>query len=146
LAEFHDEVLSIEATDHPLWIRTLRRKQIQWDDYTDNVPLFVSVDGQSKPGQRVELLVELTNGYQFGDFLTVCLPPSLTRLYGGGQVKQFVVDFEGQSSLTLPLVTTGRTLDNQGQAAPHHFALCVGNMYDEERIGKSGWLKVKVNE
>ena len=95
-------------------------------------------------GDPVELNVELTNGYRFGDFLDVCLPDSLSRVFGGGQVKQFAVDFAGKSVLKIPLVTTGASFSNDGIPAPHHFSILVRNMYDEERIACPAFLRVNI--
>jgi len=91
-------------------------------------------------GDAVDLKIELQQGYQTGDLVWVCLPDSLSRLLGGGQVKRFSVDFEGLTELTIPLAATGVT-GEQGQ----HFAVCVRNMFEEERVGSPGLLKVRVN-
>ncbi len=97
-------------------------------------------------GDPVELQVELTDGYQFGDYLDVCLPDSLSRVFGGGQVKQFAVDFEGNSLVKIPLVTTGASFSSDGEPAPHHFSILIRNMYDEERIACPAFLRVNVKE
>ena len=55
-------------------------------------------------------------------------------------MKRFSVDFEGLTELTIPLAATGVT-GEQGQ----HFAVCVRNMFEEERVGSPGLLKVRVN-
>ena len=95
-------------------------------------------------GDQVELQVELTDGYRFGDFLDVCLPDSLSRVFGGGQVKQFAVDFAGESVLTIPLATTGTSFSKDGKPDPHHFSILIRNMYDEERIACPSFLRVNV--
>lgn len=87
-------------------------------------------------GQAVDLHVELEDGYEMGDLVYVNLPACLSRLTGGGQVKQFAVDFEGRSKLTIPLVATS--------PGSQHFTLCVRNMFDEERAGSPGMLQVEV--
>jgi len=90
--------------------------------------------------------VELTDGYRFGDFLDVCLPDSLSRVFGGGQVKQFAVDFAGKTVLTIPLATTGASFSADGKPAPHHFSILIRNMYDEERIACPAFLRVNVSQ
>jgi hypothetical protein len=92
----------------------------------------------------VELHVALKDGYRTGDLLWVCLPDALSRLIGGGQVKRFAVDFAGQNELTIPLAATSVTLDAQGGPSPQHFAVCVRNMFEEERAGNPGLLAVTV--
>ena len=96
-------------------------------------------------GDRIELDVYLQDGYQFGDYLDVCLPESLSRLHGGGQLKQFAVDLEGQSEVTIRLAATGRSLASDGERGVHHFMVLLRNMYDEERIGRPEMLQVFVN-
>ena len=64
--------------------------------------------------------------------------------FGGGQVKQFAVDFAGESVLTIPLATTGTSFAHDGSPAAHHFSILIRNMYDEERIACPAFLKVNV--
>ncbi len=95
-------------------------------------------------GDALDLVVELQQGYVPGDLLWVCLPPALSRVFGGGQVKRAVLDFEGQSTIRVPLAATSATLDAGGKQAPQHFAVCVRNMFEEERAGNPGLLAVTV--
>ena len=117
-----------------------------WESFDSTVPMRLSLQKNGQPstsfqaGDAVELKIELQQGYQTGDLVWVCLPDSLSRLLGGGQVKRFSVDFEGLTELTIPLAATGVT-GEQGQ----HFAVCVRNMFEEERVGSPGLLKVRVN-
>lgn len=90
-------------------------------------------------GDRVDLRWRLPNGYETGDLLWVCLPDALSRLVGGGQVKLFSVDLEGNAQGRLELVATGPT-----PAGPQHFQVCLRNMYQEERMGPSELLSVEV--
>lgn len=87
-------------------------------------------------GESVDLHVELEDGYQMGDLVYVNLPACLARVAGGGQVRQFAVDFEGRSQVTIPLVALS--------PGTQHFTLSVRNMYDEERAGSPGMLCVAV--
>ncbi len=91
---------------------------------------------QVRVGEPVDLHVELEDGYEMGDLVYVNLPACLTRVIGGGQVKEFAVDFAGASRLTIPLVATA--------SGSQHFALCVRNMYKEDRAGSPGLLRVDV--
>lgn len=91
---------------------------------------------QIRLGEPVDLHVQLEEGYEMGDLVYVNLPASLTRVVGGGQVKEFAVDFAGSAEVTIPLVATA--------AGSQHFTLCVRNMYREDRAGSPGLLRVDV--
>ena len=140
----------IEATDRPIILRTEKLVETSWTDFKSNVPVEVSLlrGGQHESnftaGDAIELQVELTDGYRFGDFLDVCLPDSLSRVFGGSQVKQFAVDFEGESMIKIELVATGVSLTSNGEPGPHHFAIIVRNMYDEDRVACPAFLRVNV--
>lgn len=141
-----NEIIEVESLDKLLLVQTMKLTRQSWNELEGNVRTTAKFRGSSKLriGQRVDFQVQLVDGYQFGDYLTVCLPHSLSRLYGGGQVKQFAVDFEGADRISIPLVTTGSTMDRNGNPSHHRFAVCVRNMYEEERIGSVGWQKVRV--
>ena len=66
----------------------------------------------------------------------VALPAALSWIEGGGKVKRFTRDFEGKSSVAVPLVVTGEIEGKQ------HFAVCVRNMFEEERAASPGMLAV----
>ena len=55
------------------------------------------------------------------------------REHGGGQVKQFSLDFQGKKKLVIPLAATGRTMTPENQLSTQHFSVCIRNMYDEDR-------------
>ena len=110
-----------------------------WTRFSADLPLrigFRGTDGARtghlRMGDRVDLQVELPKGYQAGDLVHVALPASLSWIEGGGRVKRFTRDFEGKSSLSVPLVVTGELSGKQ------HFAVCVRNMFEEERAGQPG--------
>lgn len=88
--------------------------------------------------------MKLESGYKPGDLLWVCLPDALSRVVGGGQVKRFSLDFQGNDTLRVSLAATGVTVDRHGQPAPARFAVCVRNMFEEERGGNQGLLEVTV--
>ena len=96
-------------------------------------------------GDAIDLRVSLDDGYEKGDLLWVCLPDSLSRILGGGQVKRFSVDFRERDQLRVPLVVTAPTVDESGRTAPQHFAACVRNMFEEERTASPGKLMVMVS-
>lgn len=116
-----------------------------WEEFDASVPMQVSLVKDGRPassfraGDALELKIELEEGYKVGDLVWVCLPDCLSRVMGGGQVKRFSVDFEGLDSLTLPLAATGVTGELK-----QHYAVCVRNMFEEERVGNPGLLTVRV--
>ena len=95
-------------------------------------------------GDTVELWVTLADGYVDGDLLWVCLPDALTRVFGGGKVKMFSVDFQGRDVARVSLVATAVTVNFDGAPCPQHFAVCVRNMFEEERVGSPGPISVTV--
>jgi flagellar hook-basal body complex protein FliE len=89
-------------------------------------------------GDLLELTVSVDK-YEAGLVLQVCLPPCLSSLQGGGEVKRFSVDFCGHNKLTIPLQVTGHTLPNG-----EHWAVLVRNMFNEEQVGNPGMLTINV--
>ena len=96
------------------------------------------------PGSSRPLVVKIESGYVPGDLCWVCLPDALSRVIGGGQVKRFSVDFKGKDEVRIPLAATAVTVNREGGEAPAHFAVCVRNMFEEERGGNPGALTVTV--
>jgi hypothetical protein len=95
-------------------------------------------------GDAIDLKVKLEEGYKAGDLLWVCLPESLSRVIGGGQVKRFSIDFAGKNEVSVPLAATSVTVDREGNSSHQKFAVCVRNMFEEERAGNPGLLDVIV--
>ena len=60
-------------------------------------------------------------------------------------MKRFAVDFAGQRKLRVSLAATGVTVGPNGESAPARFAVCVRNMFEEERGGNPGVLEVTVS-
>lgn len=115
-----------------------------WNKFSFNIPVKAEFLPQHRsftltptyqPGDTFELTVTLRE-YQPGLLLHVCLPPCLSYLRGGGEVKRFSVDFAGEKQLKIPLQVTQSTLP-QGE----HWALLVRNMFKEEDAGNPGLLK-----
>lgn len=140
-ATIAENVHTVQALDSRVTIEVTRIVEENWRDFHDAVGVRAALrkDGcittRFRPADDLELVVTLLKGYRTGDLLWICLPDSLSCLHGGGQVKQFAVDFEGNDTVRVPLVVTGKTTNAQGRPAPHRFAICVRNMYEEERIG-----------
>jgi len=87
-------------------------------------------------GNRLTLHITLPQGYRLGDIAHVVLPPCLSAIEGGAKVKRFTLDFAGQNELRIPLLVTSRLPGVQ------HFAICVRNMFEEERASSTGLLMV----
>jgi len=135
-----ERITRVEALDVPLQVEVRR---IVEEDYTaldHGVSARVTLEREGRtvkgalaPGDAVELVVEVTSGYEAGDLVHVFLPDALSWVHGGGQIKRFSLDLQGQSLVRVPLAATGVTVDAEGQVRPQHYAVCVRNMYDEER-------------
>lgn len=140
-----DRIRQLRCVEKVCAVNVTRLVEESWESFDSTVPIRLSLQKNGQPsssfqaGDAIDLKIELQQGYQTGDLVWVCLPDSLSRLIGGGQVKRFSVDFEGLNEVTIPLAATGVT-GEQGQ----HFAVCVRNMFEEERVGSPGLLKVRV--
>jgi hypothetical protein len=144
------EVESVRAANGTVAVEVLREVAEDWDRFASTVPVRVALEVQGRPTRRLraldaaELVVKLENGYQPGDLCWVCLPDALSRVVGGGQVKLFSVDFAGASEVRIPLAATGATFDAAGEPGSARYAVCVRNMFEEERAGNPGLLDVSV--
>jgi hypothetical protein len=133
-------------------VEVTRRIVEEWDRLISTVALEVTLEKDGRPGNSftvgdaLELRIRLTEGYQDGDLVWVCLPDALSWVMGGGQVKRFAVDLVGRAEVRVPLAATGTTGPTPGSPAAQHFAVCVRNMFEEERAGNPGLLKVRVTE
>ena len=114
-----------------------------WKTYESAFPIRVGFRGAAddkvhrfRSGDRAELYVELTDGYQVGDLVHVCLPPAMAWIKGGGKVQTFTVDFAGEDHVRIPVLVTGDIAGRQ------HFAVCVRNMFEEERASSPGLLSI----
>ncbi len=115
-------------------VEEIRRLEEDWDQFGTPFPVtvqFLNPKGQEmtgfEAGARADLFVSLPKGYETGDLLHVCLPPALAWIEGGAKVQRFTLDFEGRNAIHIPVVVTEKVGKTQ------HFALCVRNMFSEER-------------
>jgi hypothetical protein len=143
-------VRSVRALDTRVAVELTRQREEDWGGFLAKLPVAVSLHKGNAVSRTltatdaVELRVLLESGYEPGDLLWVCLPDALSRVVGGGQVKRFAVDFGGEHELRIPLAATGMTVNGKGEPAPARFAVCVRNMFDEERGGSPGYIEVSV--
>jgi hypothetical protein len=121
-----------------------------WSKFSSQVDISVSVI-KDKSAQRklklsdsADLVVTISGGYKEGDLLWVCLPESVSRIFGGGQVKMFSIDFAGAKEVSIPLAATGLTMGMDGETRSQHLAVCLRNMFEEERCGNPGLIPITV--
>lgn len=162
IVEIDGKKMSVkEALDQKLEFKTLKviegvasvevAKEIieDWSKFSANVPMRLSLQKDGQPaksftsGDSVDLHVKLEEGYKDGDLLWVCLPDALSRIVGGGQVKLFSIDFKGKSEVKISLAATGITTGADG-GGTQKYAVCVRNMFNEERAGSPGMQEVTV--
>ncbi len=102
------------------------------------------IQPQFRVGDELDLVIRVRQ-YEPGLLAHVCLPDALARIVGGGQVKQFSLDFGGKNELRVPLAATGSTQNVQGtQQTSQHWAVIVRNMFKQEQVGNPGLLEVVV--
>jgi hypothetical protein len=138
-----DQVETVDVLDGVIAVEITRIHEEDWTRFSSDLPVRVGFRDQSgktpskfDAGDRLDLRVELPKGYQDGDLVHVALPASLAWIEGGGSVKRFSRDFEGRNELVVPLVVTGAVDGKQ------HFAVCVRNMFEEERAVSPGLLSI----
>jgi hypothetical protein len=145
-----DSFQSITSVEGVIAVEVGQTTEDDWESLASSVPLLLSLEKNGRPvskvsaGDSLELKVALEQGYKLGDLLWVCLPDALSRVIGGGQIKRFSLDFAGANELRVPLAATGYTIDQNGDEGPQHFAVCVRNMFEEERAGNPGLLAITV--
>jgi hypothetical protein len=144
------EVGEIAAEDATVAVEVTRIIEEDWTRFANAVPVTVTLTNKGRAttratiGDALELVVRLDDGYQTGDLVWVALPDALSRVIGGGQIKRFSVDPAGKSEVTIPLAATAPTLDRRGESGAQRFAVCVRNMFEEERAGNPGYLDVSI--
>jgi hypothetical protein len=144
------EISKVAAQKGVAAVEVTRVVDEDWEKLAAQIPVRVALEKDGRAARRfavgdaVTLRVTLEGGYKDGDLLWVCLPDCLSRIVGGGQVKRFSVDFSGRAELAVLLAATAPTIDKLGAPGPQRFAVCVRNMFEEERAGNPGLLEVTV--
>jgi hypothetical protein len=142
------EVESIKVVEGTAIVEVVTETLEDWNGFKPNLPVKVKLTHPHalpllKPvyhlGDTLELIVSVKQ-YEPGLVLQVCLPPSLSRLQGGAEVKRFSLDFAGKKEVKIPLVVTGHTV-KEGE----HWAVLVRNMFKEEQVGNPGLLQIHVH-
>jgi hypothetical protein len=144
------DLREIAAVDGVVPVEVARVVEESWEAFGAGLPARIALEREGRPtrslvlGDAVDLRVTLEQGYKPGDHFWVCLPDALSRIVGGGQVKRFSVDFEGKAEARVSLAATGVTVDASGRSAPQRFAVCIRNMFEEERAASPGLVEVTV--
>lgn len=145
---FRDPIKSVKVIEGVAAVECQKELIEDWSAYGSSVQTKIALTSNGKAkssfsrGDSVQLEITLEEGYKDGDLLWVCLPDCLSRVIGGGQVKLFSMDFQGESNLSIPLAATGST-GNNGTSS-QSYAVCVRNMFNEDRVGSPGLLEVKI--
>jgi hypothetical protein len=149
-ANSSETIKSIKVLEGVLTVQVSRLVEEDWSKFSSQVDISVSVI-KDKSAQRklklsdsADLVVTISGGYKEGDLLWVCLPEAVSRIFGGGQVKMFSIDFAGAKELSISLAATGLTKGMDGETRPQHLAVCLRNMFEEERCGNPGLIAITV--
>lgn len=144
-------IRTIEVKEGVAAVQITYMKEEDWAEYQGKVPVSVALKRKDeiapdfRVGEEVDLIVRLKDGYKPGDIAHICLPDCLSAVLFGAQLKNIALDFEGKNELIVPLAVTGSTIDKQtGKSASQHFAVCVRNMFEEERAGNPGIIGIAV--
>lgn len=145
-----DPIQSLKVLEGAITVAIDRIVEEDWKKFEGGVKLRVSLEKNGEhtrkftAGDNINLIVTLEDGYLMGDLLWVALPDALSRVVGGGQVKLFALDFAGADQLSVSLAATGITAGINHAIQEQSLALCVRNMFNEERAGNPGLIKVSV--
>ena len=128
-----------------LAIQVIRRREENWDQFLNGARVTAGFKRNGEwvnslnPGEELDLVMRIEDGYRVGDLCHICLPPSLSFVFGGGQVKVMAFDPEGKDEIAVPVAVTSSMRGTQ------HWAVCLRNMFEEERGGNPGLQEVSVN-
>lgn len=140
-----EPVTSVEVIEGVSAVEVTYLHTEDWESFGQPFPItvdFGETDSAGKQkkrfalGNRLTLQITLPQGYRLGDLAHIVLPPCLSAIEGGAKVKRFTLDFAGQNELQIPLLVTSKLQGTQ------HFAVCVRNMFEEERASSTGLLTV----
>ncbi|MBX9669342.1 MAG: hypothetical protein K2X93_17080 [Candidatus Obscuribacterales bacterium] len=147
-----EHLISVKAMEGIAAVAVDKMIEEDWTKLSSTIATKITLETNGQHSRRlavgnsVDLVVRLEEGYQMGDLLWVALPDALSRVVGGGQVKLFSIDFAGESELRITLAATGVTDNLQGQAGEQSLAVCVRNMFQEERVGSPGLIPISVSQ
>lgn len=145
-----DIIHSLKVLEGAVTVAIDRSVEEDWKKFEGGVRVRISLEKKGEhtrrftAGDSIDLVVDLEDGYVMGDLLWVALPDALSRVVGGGQVKLFALDFAGAKQLRVSLAATGITAGINHAIQEQSLALCVRNMFNEERAGNPGLIKISV--
>lgn len=145
-----DLIHSLKVLEGAVTVAIDRTVEEDWKKFEAGVKLRISLEKNGEhtrrftSGDSIDLVVTLEDGYVMGDLLWIALPDALSRVVGGGQVKLFALDFAGANQLKVSLAATGITAGINHAIQEQGLALCVRNMFNEERAGNPGLIKISV--
>lgn len=133
----------LHVLDGAVFVETATEISEDWSSFLPEVPVSVKLERKValrgiQAGDDLTLVIKL-EAYEPGLLAYICLPPSLSRLEGGGEIKRFQVDFTGHKELRIPLKALAPTLPGG-----ERWAVLVRNMFKEEQAGNPGVLTVQV--
>lgn len=135
-AQLNETIESVEVLEGIAAVEVTRVIEEDWGQFANHFPVQIDFKKAVKAGERIEMVISLPDGYQAGDLVHVALPACLSWIQGGGKLKRFTLDFEGRNEIRIPLFVTSPIEGKQ------HFAVCVRNMFQEERASSPGWLTI----
>lgn len=142
-SQLSNPVESVEVLKGIAAIEKTRIHEEDWNSFAYAFPVkigFRNAKGKKvkrfKAGDKADLVVSLPDGYEIGDIVHVALPACMSWIQGGGKIKRFTMDFAGKDELRIPVIVTSKIVGKQ------HFAVCVRNMFKEERATSPGILTV----
>ncbi len=137
------QIESIEVLEGVAAVEITSIKEDDWNVFELAFPVRIGFRDRDsrkvdrfRAGDRVDLVISLPEGYRAGDLAHVSLPACMAWVEGGGKVKLFTMDFEGKNELIVPIIVTSKIKGRQ------RFAVCVRNMFEEERVTSPGLLTV----
>jgi hypothetical protein len=143
VAQLNELIETIEVLEGVAAVEVTRCHEDDWNTVVYHFPIKIGFkDTNNKTislataGESLDLVVTLPEGYRAGDLVHIALPACLSWIQGGGKVKQVSLDFEGQDELRIPLIVTSKAEGKQ------HFAVCLRNMFEEERATSPGLLTI----
>ena len=166
---FSEKVETLRCIEGVIAVQVASEVIEDWNAFDSTIPVTVRLERNGRAqkrfrvGDALELVIDVPR-YEPGLIAHVCLPDSLARVAGGGQIKRFSLDFCEKSTLRVPLAAISATVlpgggsasipqwlgslgkQNAARAHAQHWAVIVRNMYKEEQVGNPGRLAVEIEE